>query len=77
MIHITRLNGEEIVLNAGLIEIIESTPDTLISLTTGKKIMVRESAAEVVKKVEEYQQRIGHFVTVVNTSEIPEESAEF
>ncbi len=42
MIKVTKLNGRELVVNADLIEFIESTPDTLISLTTGRKIMVLE-----------------------------------
>jgi len=60
MITVTRLNGETVVVNAGLIELIESTPDTVISLATGKKFMVRESLDEVVARVVAYQQRIGH-----------------
>jgi Uncharacterized protein, possibly involved in motility len=37
MIYVTRLNNEEFIINAELIEFIEKTPDTVISLTTGKK----------------------------------------
>ncbi len=50
MIKVTKLNGAEIVVNADLIEFVESTPDTLISLTTGRKIMVREQLGEVIEK---------------------------
>jgi len=42
------------VVNAELIELIESTPDTILTLTTGKKIMVKESVEEVVEKVKVY-----------------------
>ncbi|MHB9130800.1 MAG: flagellar FlbD family protein [Armatimonadota bacterium] len=59
MIYVTRLSGEEIVVNAGLIEFLESTPDTLITLLTGQKFMVRESLPEVIERIVAYQQRIG------------------
>ena len=57
MITLTHLKGEKIVLNAVLIECLESTPDTVITLTTGKKIVVRESVAEVTRLVEEYTRK--------------------
>lgn len=43
MIDVTRLNGKELTINAELIETVEETPDTVIALTTGKKIIVKES----------------------------------
>lgn len=49
MIKVTKLNGSELVVNADLIEFVESTPDTLISLTTGRKIMVREQLEEIIQ----------------------------
>ena len=51
MIHLTRLNQVPLVVNADLIEHIEMTPDTVIFLTTGQKILVRESADEIIEKV--------------------------
>jgi flagellar protein FlbD len=51
MIHITRINHVPLVLNADLIEHIESAPDTIISLTNGQKFMVLESADEVIQIV--------------------------
>lgn len=51
MIKVTRLNDSELVINADLIEFVEALPDTIISLTTGKKIVVRESADEVIGRV--------------------------
>jgi len=57
VITLTHLKGEKIVLNAELIESLEATPDTVITLTTGKKIVVRESVAEVAKRVENYTLR--------------------
>ncbi len=47
MIEITKLNGDKIMINANLIEIVEETPDTVITLTTGRKIIVKESRQDV------------------------------
>ena len=55
MIRITRLNGEEIIVNSGLIEFIEKIPDTMISLTTGRKITARESVDEVLERITNYE----------------------
>jgi flagellar protein FlbD len=51
MIHLTRLNRSPLVVNSDLIEHIDVTPDTLVVLTTGQKILVLETAAEVVERV--------------------------
>ena len=58
MIHLTRLNHVALVLNADLIESIEVTPDTVISLTTGQKLVVLESAEEVVRRVVEFRRAV-------------------
>ena len=58
MIHVTRINHVPLVLNSDLIEHIESTADTIISLTNGQKLMVLESADEVVKRVIEFRRLI-------------------
>jgi flagellar protein FlbD len=58
MIKLTRMDRREIVINSDLIESIESTPDTVISLTTGKKILVLETLDEVVEKVIKYRQEL-------------------
>lgn len=58
MIYVTRLNHASIVLNCELIEHIETTPDTVISLTTGEKLMVLESAGEIVDRVVQYRRSI-------------------
>lgn len=58
MIELTKLNGSKFVLNGELIESLEETPDTVISTTTGKKIVVAESAEEIVKRVIEYKRKI-------------------
>jgi flagellar protein FlbD len=51
MIHVTRLNHTPVVLNCDLIEQIEATPDTVISMTSGQKIMVLESTEEIIDRV--------------------------
>jgi len=60
MINVTRLNDSKIVINSELIEFVEATPDTIVTLTTGQKIMVRESVEEVVDMVKEYKRSILH-----------------
>jgi flagellar protein FlbD len=58
MIKLTKINNEEFYLNSDLIEFLESTPDTIISLTTGKKVIVRETANEVVEKIISFKSKI-------------------
>ncbi len=58
MINLTRLNGTEIVVNADVVESLEATPDTVLSLTSGQKLAVREPITEVVEKVIRYQRRV-------------------
>jgi flagellar protein FlbD len=58
MIHLTRLNHVPLVLNSDLIESIDVTPDTVISLTTGQKLVVREPAEEVVERVLQFRRAI-------------------
>jgi len=55
VIEITRINQQKMVINAELIEFIESTPDTIITTTTGKKIITADSVEEVIRKVIEYR----------------------
>ncbi|MCL6508137.1 MAG: flagellar FlbD family protein [Bryobacteraceae bacterium] len=58
MIRLTRLNHAPLVLNSDLIEHIEAAPDTVISLTTGQKIMVLESAEQIIERVIEFRRAI-------------------
>ena len=58
MIHLTRINRTPLVLNADLIEQIETTPDTFLHLLNGQKLVVLEPAEEIVRKVIEYRRRI-------------------
>jgi flagellar protein FlbD len=59
MIRVTRLNREELIINSDLIELIEITPDTVLTLTTGKKFVVRESADEIIERVLDYRRHVG------------------
>ncbi len=58
MIHLTRLNHVPFVVNSDLIEQIEMTPDTVITLTTGQKFMVLENADEVIHRVVQFRRSL-------------------
>jgi flagellar protein FlbD len=58
MIRLTRLNGEEFILNADLIRFIETGPDTFITLTTNDRLVVREKVEDVVARAIDYARRI-------------------
>ena len=58
MIEVTKLNGTKILVNVDLIETVESTPDTILCLTTGRKIIVKESRQEVNNLVKSYRKDI-------------------
>lgn len=47
MIYLSRLNGEKLAVNVDLIELLEATPDTVVTLTTGRKLVVKESVAQI------------------------------
>jgi uncharacterized protein YlzI (FlbEa/FlbD family) len=57
MIYLTRLNNQPLIVNADLIKFIENAPDTVITLLTGEKLVVRESAAEVIDRIAEFQRK--------------------
>lgn len=54
MITVTRFTGKRFVLNAELIRTVESNPDTVITLTSGEHIVVKETTEEIVRKVIDY-----------------------
>lgn len=58
MIDVTRFNNTQFVLNAELIQTVEETPDTVITLTTGTKYVVKESCEEIKREVLEYKKSI-------------------
>ena len=57
MIGLTRLNDTEFIINAEMIEFVEAIPDTIISLQSGKKVMVVEPVDEVVERIIEHKRR--------------------
>lgn len=59
MITVTRLNGSRVTVNALLIEMIEETPNTVISLVTGNKIVVQEDVVTVINHIQAYLGKIG------------------
>lgn len=63
MIKLTRLDGEAFVLNADLIRYVERRPDTFITLTSGERIVVRESLDEVIDRAVRYQQQKHYYPT--------------
>lgn len=60
MITITRLNDREITINADLIELMEENPDTTITMTTGRKLIAKETSKEIIDKVIEYKRKISY-----------------
>lgn len=58
MIEVTKLNNQKLLINSDLIESVEETPDTVISFTTSKKIIVKESRQDVKNLVISYKKEI-------------------
>jgi flagellar protein FlbD len=58
VIFVTKMNNEVVLLNNDLIETIEETPDTVVTLTTGKKFIIKESSKEILQKVIEFKMKI-------------------
>lgn len=58
MIRLTRINHLPLVLNSDLIEHLEATPDTTISLTNGQKLVVVETLEEVIERVIQFRRAI-------------------
>ncbi len=61
MIELTQLSGKTFWVNPHQIEYIEKTPDTMLSMLSGKKVAVREDVDQVIEKIVEYRKRIGAF----------------
>ena len=64
MIKLTRLNREPFLVNCELIEFVEETPDTVISMMSGRKLVVTESLEEVKGLVIEYKKEINRIITL-------------
>ena len=58
MIEVTKINDQKVLINPDLIEFVQETPDTVISFTTGRKIIVKESRQEVKNLVKLYRKEI-------------------
>ena len=58
MIEVTKINGVKILVNPHLLEIVEETPDTVLTLTTGRKIIVKESRQEIKNLVKLYRKDV-------------------
>ena len=68
MIEVTRLNGTPMIVNSDLIKIAESSPDTMLTLIHGEKLIVRESCEEIVERVLQYRARLLSAVAARGTS---------
>jgi len=60
MIEVTSLRGKTLFVNAELIATMEETPDTVVTLTTGRKLVVAESVGELINRLVAYKSRILH-----------------
>ena len=58
MIEVTRLNGNPMLLNSDLIKTAEASPDTMVTLITGEKLIIRETCAEILERVLDYRARL-------------------
>ena len=79
MIRLTRLNRRPLVVNSDLIEFIENAPDTVITLVTGEKLVVREGADEIIDRIVEFRHRLlptsfAVLPTVLGPKEAPDAS---
>jgi flagellar protein FlbD len=66
MVRLQRLNKEEFILNADYIEMLEATPDTVITLTNGKKLMVKNTVDDIVDQVIAYRRTCNQSIRVVS-----------
>lgn len=74
MISVTRLNGSQLWLNALLIEMVEETPDTYVTLTTGKRLIVLEKAADVIASIQAYHRELGVHQATIKVQQMEEPS---
>lgn len=66
MIEVTKLNDALFIINADLIETIEATPDTVITLINGRKYVVKESVDEIVEKATKFQKTIACGIAIID-----------
>jgi flagellar protein FlbD len=58
MIQLTRLNNSRLAINSDLIKFVEAAPDTVLTLVTGEKVVVREGVSDVIERVREFRRSI-------------------
>ncbi|MBO5484165.1 MAG: flagellar FlbD family protein [Lachnospiraceae bacterium] len=61
MIEVTKMNGSGVTINSDLIETVEETPDTVVTLTTGKKLIIKESRQQVKNLVKSFKRECNSF----------------
>ncbi len=74
MIKVTRLDESTLVINADLIEFLESSPETIVCLTTGKKIMVKETVDDIINRVAQFKRMSDIRIETRETSDTSEGS---
>ncbi|MDO7905826.1 flagellar FlbD family protein [Paenibacillus sp. JX-17] len=74
MISVTRLNGSKMWLNALLVETVEESPDTYVTLVTGKRMIVLEKADEVIAMIKAYGQELGIHAATIKVQQTEEDS---
>ncbi len=70
MITVNRQDGSTLVINADLIEFVEAIPETIVSLTTGRKIMVRQTTDDIIDRVTQFKRLVGIKPLVTDHSDI-------
>ncbi|OMF36801.1 flagellar protein D [Paenibacillus sp. FSL H8-0548] len=75
MITVTRLNGTKVTINAILIELIEESADTVITLTTGKKLVVKEKTAELLLLNQQFLKTIGLIAAAQKSEQLEDTSS--
>ncbi|GAB6931494.1 hypothetical protein JCM10914A_54770 [Paenibacillus sp. JCM 10914] len=74
MISVTRINGSKLWLNALLIELVEETPDTYITFINGKRMIVLESANEIIAAIKAYHYEVGIHQATIKVQQMEEPS---
>lgn len=74
MIKVTRINDAPLVINADLIEFVEASPETIICLTTGKKIMVKQTIDEIIDRVAAFKRMAGIRTISPDTADVVDRS---
>jgi len=68
MIKLTRLGGKDFYLNSELIEFMERTPDTVLTLTTGKKVLVEQAPEEICERIAAFRRKAAYTLPPIDPS---------